>query len=146
MSVTQNSDSAIRITNALQQADRQRAAGRPDLAERTCRGILAAYPEQVAALNFLALLVRDRGDLAEAEALFRRGIEMAPGDAHLHNNLGNLQRRLGDLAGAEASLRKAVRLKATYPEAYHNLGIVLAELGRREEAVAALRRATAQRP
>src|ERR1700743_313312 len=133
MTVTPNSDSARRITNALHEADRQRSAGRPDLAERTCREILAAYPEQVAALNFLALLVRDRGDLAGGEALFRRGIEMAPGGPNLHNNYGNLQRRLGDLAGAEASLRRAVRLKPTYPEAYLNLGVVLGELGRHEQ-------------
>src|SRR5215471_8795181 len=106
MTVTPNSDSARRITHALREADRLRTSGRADQAERLCREILSAYPDQIAALNFLALLVRDRGDLAEAEVLFRRGIELAPGEANLHNNFGNLQRKLGDLAGAEASLRK----------------------------------------
>jgi uncharacterized protein (TIGR02466 family) len=146
MTVTPNSDSARRITIALAEADRLRVAGRTDHAERICREILAAHPEQVAAMNFLALLVRDRGDLSQAEALFRRGIETAPNVANLHNNLGNLQRMQGDMAGAEASLRKAIKINPTYPEAYYNLGVLLGQLGRREEALAALRRATAQRP
>jgi tetratricopeptide (TPR) repeat protein len=138
-------DSLQRVASALQEAERLRLAGRRDQAEAQCREILSAEPNAAPAMNFLALLLRDRGMTAEALQWMRRAVEAAPLEASLRNNLGNLLRTRGDLAGAEASLRSAVTLKPDYAEAFYNLGIVLHELGRRDEALAAQRRAVSLR-
>src|SRR5262245_41928378 len=105
------SDSLRRVASALQDAERLRLAGRPGEAEAKCREILKIEPKAAPAMNFLALLLRDRGALDEAEGWLRRAVGAAPKEASLHNNLGNLLRRRGDLAGAEASLRSATALK-----------------------------------
>ncbi len=139
-------DSLKRVALALQDAERLRLAGRPAEAEAKCRDILRAESNAAQAMNFLALLLRDRGAPAEAEQWMRRAVETAPNEASLRNNLGNLLRQRGDLAGAEASLGQALALKPDYADASYNLGIVLAELGRRDEALAAQRRAVALRP
>jgi tetratricopeptide (TPR) repeat protein len=141
-----DSASAHRIAAALQEAERFRRAGRASEAERICRELLKTHPKASAALNYLALLLRDRGEFKEAAALFDRALEVSPLDAPLHNNMGNLKRRMGDLAAAETSLRSAIALQPVYPEAHYNLGIVLKEQGRGEEALALFRRAVEQRP
>ncbi len=139
-------DSLKRVALALQDAERLRLAGRPGEAEAKCRDVLTAESNVPQAMNFLALLLRDRGALDEAEQWLHRAVEAAPNEASLHNNLGNLLRLRGDLAGAQASLQRALALKPDYADASYNLGIVLAEQGRSEDALAAQRRAVALRP
>ncbi len=139
-------DSLKRVALALQDAERLRLAGRLGEAEAKCREILRAESNAPQAMNFLALLLRDRGALEEAEQWLRRAVETAPNEASLRNNLGNLLRLRGDLTGAEAALNRALALKPDYADASYNLGIVLGELGRSEEALAAQRRAVALRP
>ncbi|MEI9929351.1 MAG: tetratricopeptide repeat protein [Rhizomicrobium sp.] len=145
-SLQTNSLSPERIVGLLAEADRLSSAGRSDKAEAICREILAADAGQPGALNFLALLLWERGETLEAESLLRRAIAAAPREAALHNNLGNLYHEIGRFSDAEASLRAAIKLNASYPEAYYNLGITLRALERREEALAAQRRALALRP
>ena len=140
-----DSATAHRIAASLQEAERFRRAGRAAEAERICREVLKTHAKAPAALNYLALLLRDRGALDEAARLFDRALEVSPKDAPLHNNLGNLRRKMGDLAGAEVSLRSAIALQPIYPEAHYNLGIVLREQGRADEALPLFRRAVAQR-
>jgi len=148
MSTGFHSDSASthRIAASLQEAERFRRAGRASEAERVCRELLKTHPKASAVLNYLALLVRDRGEFNEAARLFDRALEASPNDAPLHNNLGNLRRRMGDLASAEASLRRAIALQPVYPEARYNLGVVLREQGRSDEALPLFRSAVEQRP
>ncbi len=134
------------IARTLMQAERHLRAGQSAEAERLCRELLVAQPQWFETLNYLAMLVRDRGDLDEAEALLRRAIEAAPREAAPHNNLGGLLRQKNDLAGCERAYRRAIALKSDYPEAYYNLGIVLDEQGRGEQALAAQRKATALKP
>jgi tetratricopeptide (TPR) repeat protein len=141
-----DSASAHRIAASLQEAERFRRAGRASEAERICRELLKTHAKAPAVLNYLALLLRDRGEFNEAARLFGRAIEASPNDAPLHNNLGNLRRRMGDLSGAEESLRCAVALQPVYPEARYNLGIVLKEQGRSDEALPLFRGAVEQRP
>jgi tetratricopeptide (TPR) repeat protein len=141
-----DSFAAQRIATGLQEAERFRRAGRPSDSERICRELLRASPNAASVLNYLALLLRDRGELDAAKEMFVRAIAQAPRDAPLHNNLGNLERKRGDLASAESSLRKALALQPVYPEAHYNLGIVLGELNRSDEALPHFRRAVEQRP
>src|ERR1700709_692163 len=123
------------IAQAMAQADQMRRAGRLDEAERICRALLTPYPDAVPALNFLGLLLSNRGALAEAETLLRRALKAAPREAVLHNSLGNLLHKSKDIAGAEAAYRAAIALKPDYVEAHYNHGLMLRELGRPDESL-----------
>ena len=58
--------------------------------------------EAVAAFNLGNLLKRN-GDKVNAEASYRRAIEIDPKYANAHYNLGNLLKSNGDKVNAEAS-------------------------------------------
>lgn len=86
------------------------------------------------------------GDLAAAEAAFRRATEIQPNYGEAHCNLGLLlfgQRRLAE---AETAYRRAIAEKPSLAEAHSNLGLLLYELKRLDEAEASYRLAIALEP
>jgi tetratricopeptide (TPR) repeat protein len=134
------------IASALAQADAMRRSGRNDAAEDICRQVLRVYPMAVPAMNYLALLLKERDALSEAASLLSQAIRIAPMEPVLHNSLGSVQFRQGDAAAAEACYRQAVQLRPDYVEAHYNHGLMLRELGRTDDALAAQRRALALKP
>jgi Flp pilus assembly protein TadD len=87
-----------------------------------------------------------QGRVAEAEASFRRVIELQPGFAAAHNNRANALTRLGRLREAEAGYRQAIALQPAFVEAHSNLANTLNQLARPAEAEAAARRALELKP
>jgi Flp pilus assembly protein TadD len=79
----------------------------------------------------------EAGRLEEAEASLRLALEVDPGSAPAHANLGLVRLARGDLEGAEASLRGAIRAREDFVEAWADLGVVLERRGRGLEARAA---------
>lgn len=57
-----------------------------DQAEGTYRRLSHDYPRNLEALNELGFLAFRKGDLAAAEALLRRALEVAPGNSDIRNN------------------------------------------------------------
>lgn len=86
------------------------------------------------------------GHLEEAEASLRLALELEPGAAHAHANLGLVRLARGDLEGAEASLRGAIRQREDFVEAWADLGVVLERRGREEDATEAYERSLAIDP
>ncbi len=86
------------------------------------------------------------GRLDEAEASLRLALEVEPGAAPAHANLGLVQLARGDLEGAEASLRGAIRARGDFVEAWSDLGVVLERRGRDDEAEEAYERALSIHP
>ncbi len=82
---------------------------------------LAASPDDTEALNSKAYLLQLQGDPG-AEALFRRAIDLAPGDARLHHNLGAFLAETGRMAEAEACFQTAIGIDRAYVKAYVHLG------------------------
>jgi DNA-binding transcriptional MerR regulator/cytochrome c-type biogenesis protein CcmH/NrfG len=82
------------------------------------------------------------GDGAEArsEACYRKALEIDPGLAAAHTNLGNLAHRRGDGAQARAAFEAALALDPDQPEARFNLANLILESGDLELAVAEFRR------
>lgn len=70
---------------------------------------------------------------AEAEAAYRRALEIRPDYAEAHNNLGYLLRLTKRFAEAEAAYRQALAIKPDYAEARWSLGLLLLYLGRLAE-------------
>ena len=79
-------------------------------------------------------------------ASYRSALELRPGFADGHFNLGNALDDLGRYEAAVASYRSALALKPGFAEAHNNLGSALSHLERHEEAIASCRSALALRP
>ncbi len=77
----------------------------------------------------------------QAADAFRRAVELEPGLADAHINLGVLLHEEGDLEGAELCYRLALRGDPESATAAYNLGVVLEDLGRPDDALGLYRRA-----
>jgi protein O-GlcNAc transferase len=91
-------------------------------------------------------VLRDQGRIEESIAACHRALELRPGYAEAHNNLGNALKDRGEVDEAIAAFRQALQFEPDYPEANCSLGIALRERGQLDEAIAAYRRALESRP
>ena len=82
----------------------------------------------------------------QARAAYQHALDLDPGLADAHVNLGRLFHMAGELGRAEPHYREAVRLDPDDPTPHFNLGALLEEVGRREEAVHAYRQAILRDP
>ncbi len=91
-------------------------------------------------------LDEDPATLDQAEALYKRALELDPWLAIAYTNLGKhpLPPRRG--GGGRAPLRKALSLDGVQPEAQYNLGYVMLERGRAREAIDFFKGAIASDP
>jgi DNA-binding transcriptional MerR regulator len=80
-------------------------------------------------------LDEDPSSFDEAEALYKKAIDLDPQLAIAYTNLGNIRFRRGDEPGAEVLYRKALELDERQPEAHYNLGYVMLERGFASRAV-----------
>jgi len=99
-----------------------------------------------AAMFSAAVQLHLAGRLAEAEASYRRAIQLRPGDAEAHNNLGSALRQQGRRREAMLFYGLAIERKPDLAEAHGNLGNLHWELGAFDAAEASCRRAVALKP
>jgi len=124
---------AARVLAGVPGALPDRAAFERALAEfRTRQEQMLDRPE--AHLN-LGVLFENRGDAREAEAEYRKAIEILPAFWPARANLSHLLNARGRNRDAEEVLREAVELSPDNGEAHYSLGLLLAEEGRIHEAV-----------
>jgi tetratricopeptide (TPR) repeat protein len=131
---------------ALERAIQHHTAGDLPQAEDIYRQILNTDPDQLVALHFLGLALKDMGRLDEAVDSFYKTIALKPDYAEAHYNLGNALRELGKLDEAIAGYHKALAIKPDYTGAHNNLGLALQNIGKLEEAVASYNKAVAIKP
>jgi tetratricopeptide (TPR) repeat protein len=86
------------------------------------------------------------GRYAEAEAAYRRAIELNPNSAPDHNNLGVALHGENKYPEAAAAFRKAIELDPNAVQPYCQLGIVLRDMGQLEAAETAYRQAVELAP
>jgi predicted O-linked N-acetylglucosamine transferase (SPINDLY family) len=92
------------------------------------------------------LALHQRGQLREAEALYRQALADAPEDFGALNMLGVLKAQTGAAAEGLLWLERALALQPGHAGALVNYANVLSLLGRGKDAVAAYDRALATRP
>lgn len=90
-------------------------------AQKAYEQAVAADGSHVEALNALAALQAQQGDLARALETFRRVEALAPDQAYLHNNLGYTLLLQGRHTDAVAEFRRALSLNPSYERAWINL-------------------------
>ena len=96
-----------------------------------------APPDAWPALN-LGKLLRTRGDVDEAESMFREALRYNPGFAQAHYQLGVLLEQRGQIDPATAELMKAVELDPQYADPHYALMRIYQRLGRTADAERAL--------
>ncbi len=86
-------------------------------------------------------ILKDLGNLDEAEILTRNAIKIKPDNAIAHYNLGGILIAKDKLKEAEVSTQKAIELKPDYIKAHYNLGNIYLALGQLEKAEMSTRKA-----
>jgi len=120
--------------------------GSLDAAEALYRKVIAAAPENLNALHYLAVLCHQQNRNAEAAESIRHIIDLDPQNADAHNNLGNVLEGLGKFSEAESCYRKAIDLKPGHDPAWNNLGVILMAQRKVAAALDAYRRAAELAP
>ncbi len=118
----------------------QLEAGNTAEALESCRKTLARYPGDINILGLMGAALGERGELAEAEAVLRQVIDLAPTFAKPYEDLGTLLLRQQRAEEAIPLLEKSVRLDPKLEAAHFQLGKALAMAGRGQEADAAFER------
>lgn len=93
---------------------------------RAALRLRADYPE---AHNNLAVLLRARGEQAEAAKHYQEALEFRPDYPEAHANYAAMLVARGSTAGAAEHYREALRLRPDYVDAHHGYGNVLAAKG-----------------
>ena len=105
-------------------------------AEREYREELNFSPRLVPCLTALAAIDLDKDNLAEANLLARRAVDIDPMDAEAHHLLGRVSLAKGDLKASLIELKIAKQLAPRDPEVRAHLAMVYGQLGRMKEAKA----------
>ena len=129
---------APNVHDLLARAVQLMDAGQTELAESTCRKVLARSPDEPEALHLLGVLLGERGAADEGIALIERAVILEPGNLSAWNNLGVL---LMDTSPdkAEAIFRQLIDSTPDDLEARGNLATLLERAERYAEAEEALR-------
>lgn len=77
----------------------------------------------------------DRGDWPAAEASFRRGLELSPGDPSLHHRLGTALFMSGKQREGMQEFEQALRASPRFAKAHYSLGVLMESSGRTREAI-----------
>ncbi|HKF01935.1 MAG TPA: tetratricopeptide repeat protein [Candidatus Sulfotelmatobacter sp.] len=107
----------------------------PD-AEREYRQELQISPEHVPAMLALAGIDLDKNDVAEAETLARKAVDLAPKDSEAHQVFGRVLMAEGQNAVSAGELEIAKGLAPDSALVRSHLAIVYSRLGRMQEAKA----------
>ena len=134
------------ITKAVEMAATLFSQGRFDQAEKVCRQVVKAQPQNADAHNILGVTLNSQGHRKEAVKMLRRAIELAPNAASIHANLGEVLRQEGETEEAAKALERAVELEPNNAQALNNLGITYFERGRPKVAIQHYRRSIEAQP
>ncbi|MCB2074053.1 MAG: tetratricopeptide repeat protein [Novosphingobium sp.] len=109
-----------------------------DVAERA-ETLVAAHPSSAALWSLLGAANKDLGKLEKAALGFGKVVEIDPGQAQAHYNLGLVLAVMGRFDEAIECYQAAIRLKPDYALAFSNLGCALRDRGRIPEAIESFR-------
>lgn len=131
---------------SLEQVARLHAQGHWDQAEAGYGRVLAAQPDNHAALHLLGLMRQQRGDVAGAAALVERALALAPDTPAYQLSMARLRIEQGLVAEAQGHLTAVLSRRPDDADALYVLGMAFTRLGRREAALRTFRLAVAARP
>ncbi|WP_053076781.1 tetratricopeptide repeat protein [Caenimonas sp. SL110] len=102
--------------------------------------------EEVVRLGNEGSRLRKLGKTVEAEAAYRRALDLDPQHVEIAFSMANLLRAQGRHIEAEAFYRQVIRLAPQLAKAHNNLAVLLRAMGRSDEAQASYRKAIETAP
>ena len=126
----------MNIDQALADAVAHHREGRLAQAQAAYRAILAADPDNAAALINLGAALRGSGAPAEAVAVLARATEIVPDHGGAWLNLGNARADSGDVSGAADAFATAAGLDPANTDILLNWGDALSRLNQDNAAIA----------
>ena len=133
--------SMLPLSAAIDRALKALGKGDLDDAEKVCKSVLRALPENPDALHILGIVTQRRGDLAAGITLLKKAINFAPKSGQMLSNLCEMLRLSGDATAAVAVGRKAIKMAPRLATAHCNLGIALYDCGDLDGAFASQEKA-----
>ena len=109
---------------------------------RSCRTRCGSIPAYALGHESLGVALADAGRTAEAEAIYRKAIELDPKLAEPWFDLGTLRFDAGRYAEAAPYFERAIAIRRAYPEAWANLAACWNGMGRPDEVIRLLGGAT----
>ncbi|MCO4771087.1 MAG: zinc-ribbon domain-containing protein [Deltaproteobacteria bacterium] len=100
----------------------------------------AAPTRSASALRKAGDRARDRGDFRGAAEAYRAAVELKPGDANTHIELGWSYIELGKNSDASTHFQRATSLRPNAPEAHYGLGLAYQSMGRNQQAATEYRK------
>jgi tetratricopeptide (TPR) repeat protein len=82
----------------------------------------------------VATALSQKNEHAEAIRVWKKAIELEPGDAKAHYHLAVSLQRQGKLEEAAAQYRKSLEIRSDNSAAYDNLGVILQQMGKPQDA------------
>jgi tetratricopeptide (TPR) repeat protein len=92
-----------------------------DSMESYCRAVISEQPHMWALQNNLGIILKERGEFAQAAACYRAALRDNPGYVQAHNNLANVLQAQGEWKQAEAEFWAALQLEPRNCEVLANL-------------------------
>ncbi len=129
------------VEQALARAQAAAQAKRLNEANGICADVLAAFPEQPAAMALQGIIAAMAGDPERGVVLLRRAIQLRPGNATWYAHLSSLCRTTYRMEEALAAGQELIRLDTSNPEHLVNLSLIFVDVDDRERAMACLLRA-----
>jgi predicted TPR repeat methyltransferase len=120
--------------------------GKLDEAELIYCEILSEYPKYPDALNFLGVLMHQKGQSATGLELIGKAIEFAPDYFDAYFNVGKIYMKIAKWRRAQEFYEQAVKLKPDHAGALEALNHARERLQADEELLAELRQAAEQNP
>lgn len=99
------------------------------------RDTMRKNPKAWIAYNNLGVLLKERGEIAEAETCYRKAISLLSTFVDARNNLGTIMTERGDHVEASRLYREALELSPDHSLVGINLASSLSEIGQFEEAL-----------
>lgn len=124
----------IGLQNRLDQALDALKAGRPDIAERTLKELIAERPDFTIAYDRLAFIYRETSRLAEAIATIESASRAGVTDAASLATLGGYLQEAGRFDRSVAVLEAALKLNPAQTDAYEKLGVTYTRMRRFRDA------------
>jgi Flp pilus assembly protein TadD len=134
------------VTEAFDEAQELHQAGKVAEAEPLYRQVIAARPDDHAALALLGVLLMQTGRAQTAVDFLTKAASLCPANPEYHLNRGAALDFAGRLDEAVAAYREALSRKSDYAQVLSNLGNALRRQGKAAEAVDMCRRAISVRP
>jgi protein O-GlcNAc transferase len=125
----------------VETAQEHRRAGRLAQAEETCREVLRADGDNVAALRLMSRMLVDAGHMLLALPFMKRLSSLEPDNPVYHNALANAYLALGRFEAAQASAQQATLVAPDFAAAHATLAAIATLTGDGDAAVAGYRRA-----